>query len=107
MTDAHIMPRSVLRRDSDLSAMQLAGLAGLVGGALSMACGEYISVSSQKDAEEVRAARAVLCVLLAVPHACMLGVHTMRCMRRSACWLLHMLPSARAAHATLCMQHPT
>lgn len=34
--------------------MQLAGVAGLVGGALSMACGEYISVSSQKDAEEVR-----------------------------------------------------
>ena len=32
--------------------MRLAGLAGLVGGALSMACGEYISVSSQKDAEE-------------------------------------------------------
>ena len=29
-----------------------AGVAGLVGGALSMACGEYISVSSQKDAEE-------------------------------------------------------
>jgi hypothetical protein len=41
---------------SDLRAMQLAGLAGLVGGALSMACGEYISVSSQKDAEEVGAA---------------------------------------------------
>lgn len=42
------------RRPADLRAMQLAGLAGLVGGALSMACGEYISVSSQKDAEEVR-----------------------------------------------------
>ncbi|KIZ03149.1 Fe(2+)/(Mn2+) transporter pcl1 [Monoraphidium neglectum] len=38
--------------DADLRVMQLAGVAGLVGGALSMACGEYISVSSQKDAEE-------------------------------------------------------
>lgn len=35
-----------------LKAMQLAGVAGLVAGALSMAAGEYISVSSQKDAEE-------------------------------------------------------
>jgi VIT1/CCC1 family predicted Fe2+/Mn2+ transporter len=40
--------------DADLRAMRLAGIAGLVGGALSMAVGEYISVSSQKDAEEVR-----------------------------------------------------
>ncbi|GBF96679.1 Fe(2+) (Mn2+) transporter pcl1 [Raphidocelis subcapitata] len=38
--------------NDDIKAMQLAGLAGLVGGALSMACGEYISVSSQKDSEE-------------------------------------------------------
>ena len=29
----------------------LAGLAGLIGGALSMAVGEFISVSSQRDAE--------------------------------------------------------
>jgi VIT1/CCC1 family predicted Fe2+/Mn2+ transporter len=29
-----------------------AGLAGLVGGALSMAAGEYVSVSSQRDSEE-------------------------------------------------------
>ncbi len=38
---------------SALHIMILAGLAGLVGGALSMAVGEYISVASQKDAEEV------------------------------------------------------
>lgn len=38
--------------DNDLHAMRLAGVAGLVAGALSMACGEYISVASQKDAEE-------------------------------------------------------
>ncbi len=31
-----------------LHAITLAGVAGLVGGALSMACGEYISVSSQR-----------------------------------------------------------
>lgn len=33
------------------STLVLAGAAGLVGGALSMAVGEYISVSSQRDAE--------------------------------------------------------
>ena len=38
---------------SALHIMILAGLAGLVGGALSMAVGEYISVASQKDAEQV------------------------------------------------------
>lgn len=32
--------------------MVLAGTAGLIGGALSMACGEYISVASQRDAEQ-------------------------------------------------------
>jgi len=34
------------------SALVTAGLAGLVAGAMSMAVGEYISVSSQRDAEE-------------------------------------------------------
>jgi len=33
-------------------ATLLAGIAGLVAGALSMAAGEYVSVSSQRDAEE-------------------------------------------------------
>lgn len=33
-------------------ATLVAGVAGLVGGALSMAAGEYVSVSSQRDAEE-------------------------------------------------------
>ncbi|KAL0043219.1 hypothetical protein WJX82_001997 [Trebouxia sp. C0006] len=37
---------------SALHIMILAGLAGLVGGALSMAVGEYISVASQKDSEK-------------------------------------------------------
>lgn len=36
---------------TDNSALLLAGLAGLVGGAISMALGEYVSVSSQRDTE--------------------------------------------------------
>ena len=38
-------------------AIILAGLAGLVAGALSMAAGEYVSVSSQSDTEEADLAR--------------------------------------------------
>src|SRR3954463_776597 len=34
------------------NAIVTAGIAGLVAGALSMAAGEYVSVSSQRDAEE-------------------------------------------------------
>jgi VIT1/CCC1 family predicted Fe2+/Mn2+ transporter len=34
------------------SVILLAGIAGLAGGALSMAAGEYVSVSSQRDAEQ-------------------------------------------------------
>mmetsp|Transcript_2424 Transcript_2424/g.6264 ORF Transcript_2424/g.6264 Transcript_2424/m.6264 type:complete len:272 (-) Transcript_2424:581-1396(-) len=36
---------------SELKIMRLAGMAGWIAGALSMACGEYISVSSQRDTE--------------------------------------------------------
>ncbi|WP_313481067.1 VIT family protein [Microbacterium sp.] len=36
---------------TDNSALLIAGLAGLVGGAISMALGEYVSVSSQRDTE--------------------------------------------------------
>lgn len=42
---------------SDRSALLLAGLAGLVAGAMSMAAGEYISVSSQADTERADLAR--------------------------------------------------
>src|SRR6185312_12063025 len=35
----------------NLAAILTAGIAGLVGGAVSMALGEYISVSSQRDSE--------------------------------------------------------
>ncbi len=38
-------------------AILTAGLAGLVGGALSMAAGEYVSVSSQRDIEQADLAR--------------------------------------------------
>jgi len=38
-------------------AVLLAGLAGLVAGALSMAAGEYVSVSSQSDSERADTAR--------------------------------------------------
>ena len=37
--------------DADRSAVLLAGIAGLVAGAMSMAAGEYVSVSSQADTE--------------------------------------------------------
>lgn len=39
------------------SVVFMAGLAGLVGGALSMAAGEYVSVSSQADSERADLAR--------------------------------------------------
>ena len=39
------------------SALLVAGVAGLVAGAMSMAAGEYVSVSSQSDTEEADLAR--------------------------------------------------
>jgi VIT1/CCC1 family predicted Fe2+/Mn2+ transporter len=42
---------------ADASAVLLAGLAGLIGGSLSMAAGEYVSVSSQADSESADLAR--------------------------------------------------
>jgi VIT1/CCC1 family predicted Fe2+/Mn2+ transporter len=42
----------VAAADSSRSAILLAGIAGMVAGAMSMAAGEYVSVSSQSDAEE-------------------------------------------------------
>ena len=39
---------------ADRPAILVAGLAGLAAGALSMAVGEYVSVSSQRDAEEAQ-----------------------------------------------------
>src|SRR5438094_7694209 len=37
---------------ADRSAILIAGVAGLVAGAMSMAAGEYVSVSSQSDTEQ-------------------------------------------------------
>jgi vacuolar iron transporter family protein len=37
---------------TDSGPILLAGAAGVVGGAISMALGEYVSVSSQKDSQE-------------------------------------------------------
>ena len=42
----------VAAADSSREAILLAGVAGLVAGALSMAAGEYVSVSSQADVEQ-------------------------------------------------------
>lgn len=42
---------------SDRSGVLLAGMAGLAAGALSMAAGEYVSVSSQADTEKADTAR--------------------------------------------------
>ncbi len=42
---------------ADKNAILLAGIAGLVAGAMSMAAGEYVSVSSQSDTEKADRAR--------------------------------------------------
>ena len=42
----------VAAADSSRTAVLTATIAGLIGGAMSMAAGEYISVSSQRDAEQ-------------------------------------------------------
>lgn len=47
----------VAAADTSPGAVLTAGIAGLVGGSLSMAAGEYVSVSSQKDVEEADLAR--------------------------------------------------
>lgn len=47
----------VASANTDPSAVLLAGLAGLVAGAMSMATGEYVSVSSQADTENAALAQ--------------------------------------------------
>src|SRR5512145_302682 len=53
---------------SGRGAVLVAGLAGLVAGAMSMAAGEYVSVSSQADAEKADIAREI-CELQEKPDA--------------------------------------
>jgi VIT1/CCC1 family predicted Fe2+/Mn2+ transporter len=47
----------VAAAESDRSGILIAGAAGLVAGAMSMAAGEYVSVSSQADTEKADVAR--------------------------------------------------
>ena len=47
----------VIAADSSRSAVLTAGVAGLTAGALSMGVGEYVSVSSQRDAEQADIAK--------------------------------------------------
>lgn len=47
----------VAAADGDRTALLVAGVAGLVAGAMSMAAGEYVSVSSQSDTEQADLAR--------------------------------------------------
>ncbi len=47
----------VVAAGGDRSQVVIAGLAGLVAGSMSMAAGEYVSVSSQSDTEEADLAR--------------------------------------------------
>ena len=50
-------PQHVILRGNNRQAIFVAGLAGVIAGALSMAAGEYVSVSSQKDTEKALLAK--------------------------------------------------
>ena len=62
------------------SALVVAGIAGLVGGAASMAAGEYVSVSSQADSEEadLRKEQHELATDAAGEHAELAGIYISR-----------------------------
>jgi VIT1/CCC1 family predicted Fe2+/Mn2+ transporter len=55
LTSSHVV--GVAAAGSGRPEVLVAGLAGLVAGAMSMAAGEYVSVSSQTDAEQSDLAR--------------------------------------------------
>lgn len=59
------------------TAVLVAGLAGLVGGALSMAVGEYVSVSSQRDVElaDLALERAELAAAPESEHRELIGIY--------------------------------
>jgi VIT1/CCC1 family predicted Fe2+/Mn2+ transporter len=65
---------------TDRNAILLAGLAGLVAGAMSMAAGEYVSVSSQSDTEQADIARetAELATQPEHEHAELAGIYRRR-----------------------------
>lgn len=64
----------------DHNAVSVAGLAGLVAGAMSMAAGEYVSVSSQSDTERADLARerAELAGDVEAEHAELAGIYVKR-----------------------------
>ena len=68
------------------SAVLLTGLAGLVGGALSMAAGEYVSVSSQADSERADLAREreELATTPEAEHRELIGIYVRRGLSRDA-----------------------
>ncbi|MFI4913668.1 MAG: VIT family protein [Steroidobacterales bacterium] len=65
---------------SSSSAVLLAGLAGLVAGALSMAAGEYVSVSAQHDSEQadLTRERRELAMSPEAEHAELAGIYVAR-----------------------------
>ena len=65
---------------SSAGAVLLAGLAGLVAGALSMAAGEYVSVSAQRDSEQadLTRERRELAMSPEAEHAELAGIYVSR-----------------------------
>lgn len=70
----------VAAADSGRAAILVAGVAGLTAGALSMAAGEYVSVSSQRDAElaELERERAELVASPEAERAELAGIYRKR-----------------------------
>jgi len=82
------------------SAVVTAGLAGLVGGALSMAAGEYVSVSSQADSEsaDLQRERKELAEAPEAEHRELTGIYVQRGLPRE---LAERVATALTAHDAL------
>jgi VIT1/CCC1 family predicted Fe2+/Mn2+ transporter len=82
------------------TAIFAAGLAGLVGGALSMGAGEYVSVSSQSDSENADLARerAELETTPEAEHRELAGIYVQRGLTRE---LAEQVATAMTAHDAL------
>ncbi len=70
----------VATADADRSGILVAGVAGLVAGAMSMAAGEYVSVSSQSDTEgaDLERERVELATDVAHEHAELAAIYVSR-----------------------------
>ncbi|MCB5425847.1 VIT family protein [Altererythrobacter sp. CC-YST694] len=70
----------VAAASADKGPVLISGIAGLVAGAMSMAAGEYVSVSSQADAEEADLAREKqeLAEMPEAEHAELVGIYAAR-----------------------------